>query len=131
MKSLFPAIILVPVLALGCIARTLAAPSASSYQCGGVGQSEQVRFKAEAHHHDALVTFATRAGAYVADVDFRLTRPNGVLVLQGTCDGPLLLFDVPDAGPYRLEAEFDGHSQSKTIHLGPKTSRLSFLWAVS
>jgi hypothetical protein len=131
MKPRLPALILVPVLALGCIAAAparAAATPVASFRCGGIGNAEQTRFKGQAQGHDALVTFATRSGAYVADVDFRLTGPDGKVVLQGTCDGPLMLLDVGRNGSYRMDATFQGQSQTRTLRVGPDTARLSFLW---
>src|SRR5688572_21383774 len=86
----------------------IASETAASYRCGGVGQLEQSEFKQEAAQHDAFVTFATPHGAYLAGIDFKVTTSDGREILQGHCDGPLMLLDVPRHGTYRIHAELDG-----------------------
>lgn len=103
----------------------------AAFRCGGVGQAEQASIKQEASRHDALLTFATPSGSYLAGVDFTVLSSDGHVVLQGTCDGPLMLLDVPHAGSYRVQANYHGRSQAKTVHMGEHTARLSFLWDAS
>lgn len=103
----------------------------AAFRCGGVGQAEQASIKQEAPRHDALLTFATPSGSYLAGVDFTVSSSDGHVVLQGTCDGPLMLLDVPHAGSYRVQADYNGRSQTKTVHMGEHTARMSFLWNAS
>jgi hypothetical protein len=98
--------------------------------CGGVGHSEQQQFKAAAPHHDAMLTFATPSGAYVADVDVLITSDDGRVVLHGTCSGPLMLIDVPSTGRYHVTATFNGKDVHKVLHLGRGNARALFTWAV-
>lgn len=108
------------------------APQAQAhYQCGGVGDAEQARFKKEASEHDALVTFATPTGAYLADVDVVVTGPKGDIVTRGHCDGPLMLLDVPHHGRYRIQADYHGKQRTKTLNIGTRTARTSFVWEAS
>lgn len=76
-----------------------------------------------------VVSFATPGGAYVADVDVKVTRADGTVLLQGACGGPLMLLDVPAAGNYRIDAAFAGRQQHKDVHLGQRPARLSFVWS--
>ena len=123
---------LAPALLLAVTLPALAAGQGeAAFRCGGVGQSDQASIKQEAPRHDALLTFATPSGSYLAGVDFTVSSSNGHVVLQGTCDGPLMLLDVPHAGSYRVQANYQGRSQTKTVHMGEHTARLSFLWDAS
>ncbi len=103
----------------------------AEFRCGGVGDAEQRQFKAEAAQHDVLVTFASSTGAYVADVDVKITGADGKVVLQGRCGGPLMLVDVPGSGPHVVEASFNGQSQRKNVNIGKQPARLSFTWQAS
>lgn len=121
-----------PALLLAAAIPALAAgEDQAAFRCGGVGASEQASIKQEAARHDALLTFATPGGSYLAGVDFTVTSSDGHVVLQGTCDGPLMLLDVPHAGRYRVQANYNGHEQTRTVRMGDHTARLSFLWNAS
>lgn len=97
-------------------------------QCGGVGQDEQERIKAEAPQHDLLLTFATPGGAYLANVDVQISR-GGKVVLKGRCNGPLMLVDLAPRGNYEVTAISDGREQRKTVMIGAgKPARMSFIW---
>lgn len=105
-----------------------AAAQAGSFRCGGIGQGEQERMKAEAGQHDLMLTFATPSGAYVADVDVQIRHGKDV-VLQGHCGGPLMLVDVAPKGTYEISATSNGREQHKTASIGAsKPARVSFVW---
>src|SRR3954469_3672083 len=74
-----------------------AGASAAAFRCGGVGQEDQDRMKADAAKHPLMLTFASEGGAYLADVDVEISR-GGKVVLQGRCSGPLMLVDLAPAG---------------------------------
>ena len=99
-----------------------------AFRCGGVGQAEQEQFKAEAANHQALLTFALSTGAYLSDVDFRIADSAGKVVLEGKCSGPLMLLDLPGQGSYQVTASSQGRSQSKTVTMGAKPTRVTFTW---
>jgi hypothetical protein len=100
----------------------------AAYMCGGVGQADQERMKAQIADHDAFLTFAQQGGAYLADVDVRVVDSRGSEVLRGRCDGPLMLLDLPAAGKYRVIATVDGEQRDKTINVGRGTARAVFVW---
>jgi len=119
------------ILALLCQAALAFAQPApvAKFVCGGVGQDEQEQFKRDAASHNALVTFATPGGAYVAGVEVTVSDPGGRIVAKGRCEGPLMLLDVPGSGRYRIEAAYGGPQQQKDVQLGGKSpARLSFIW---
>jgi hypothetical protein len=105
-----------------------ASASAAAFLCGGVGQEDQVRMKAEAPRHDLLLTFATTAGAYLADIDVEI-RSGDRLVLQGRCDGPLMLVDLPADGSYEVRASVNGRDQRKTVRIGGGPASATFTWS--
>jgi hypothetical protein len=105
--------------------------NAASFRCGGVGVDEQQRMKADAAHHDLLVTFAQSTGAYLADVDVSI-RSGGRTVLQGHCGGPLMLVDLSPKGRYEIDARApNGTEQHKTVTVGGHPASVTFTWPVS
>lgn len=94
------------------------APQADSgyrYLCGGVGENEASLLKSRAREHDLVLTFAARNGAYLADIDVHITDARGTHVLDATCDGPIMLVDVPASGNYRIVARSGGEERSRTV----------------
>ncbi len=88
-----------------------------TYLCGGVGEEEVSYMKKEARKYDLMLTFATRNGAYLADVDVDITDAKGNTVLQVACDSPILLVDLPRGGTYRVKAETAGYSLNQTVRV--------------
>jgi hypothetical protein len=107
-----------------------AGAQAAAFRCGGVGQDEQDRMKAEAARHALMLTFATTDGAYVADVDVEI-RKGGKVVLQGHCNGPLMLVDLAPAGSYEISATSQGKTQRKAVSIGAKPASSTFTWPAS
>ncbi len=122
---------LCPAILLAAALPARAAGHDAGFRCGGIGQGEQARIKQDAAQHDALLTFATPGGAYLAGVDFTVASSDGHVVLQGTCDGPLMLLDVPHAGSYSIHVNYQGREQTKTLRMGEHTARMSFVWDAS
>jgi hypothetical protein len=101
---------------------------AQTFRCGGIGQAEQDQFKAEAAQHDAMLTFALSTGAYVSDVDVRITDKAGKAVVEGRCGGPLMLVDLPGKGTYQVSATYEGKAQKKNLAVAGKPARATFTW---
>ncbi|MES2938634.1 MAG: carboxypeptidase regulatory-like domain-containing protein [Pseudomonadota bacterium] len=109
-----------------------AAGGASNFQCGGVGEADQKRIKAEAGRHDLMLTFAVSNGAYLADVDVRIVNAKGQVVVEGRCSGPIMLVDLPAKGSYKVTAQAEGRTQTKTVNAGGGTrSSATLVWPVS
>jgi hypothetical protein len=105
-----------------------ATATAATFSCGGVGQEDQARMKAEAPRHDLFVTFSAAGGAYLADIDIEISQGANV-VLQGRCGGPLMLVDLAPKGSYEIRATSGGKTQRKTVNVGSgKPVNLSFVW---
>lgn len=107
-----------------------ATATAAAFRCGGVGQEDQERMKADAARHDLMLTFATSTGAYLADVDVEISSGDKV-VLQGRCNGPLMLVDLPADGSYQVRASVNGKDQRKAVSIGGKPATAVFVWPAS
>ena len=132
--------ILLAAAALACCAAAAQAQSATAtatgsanaqaaaFRCGGVGEDDQKRMKAEAAQHALLVTFASSTGAYVADVDVEIRR-DGQVVVQGRCNGPLMLVDLAPQGSYEISATSQGRTQKQTVAIGAqRPATVTFRW---
>ena len=80
----------------------------ATYRCGGIGSDESQQMKADAVNHDLMLTFASSTGAYLADVKVDISNAKGESVAAGNCKGPIMLVDVPEAGEYRVTAQYNG-----------------------
>jgi len=88
-----------------------------TYLCGGIGEEESNFMKQEAKDYDLMLTFATRRGAYLADVDVDISDAGGNSVLELACDSPILLVDLPKSGTYKVRAEAAGYTLNKTVRV--------------
>lgn len=84
---------------------------------GGVGVEERAAFEAERARYNLRLAFAESDGVFLADVHVRLARPDGRVVYEGDSEGPLLFAHLPP-GRYRLEAEYGGMTQVRTLDVG-------------
>ncbi len=91
-----------------------------TYLCGGVGAEEAAQLKQAARDYDMMLTFATRKGNYLADVNVDIQDARGNLALKATCDGPIMLLDVPKSGTYKVHAETGGYSLNKIVRVQAK-----------
>lgn len=73
--------------------------------------------KREAPRYDVMLTFATRNGAYLADVDVAIVGDNGHVVLQTKCSGPIMLVDFPQGGTYRVRAQHEDHEVTRIVRI--------------
>lgn len=88
-----------------------------TYLCGGIGESEANYMQQQARDYDMKLSFAAASGAYLAGVDVDIRGPQGDSILQVSCDGPLLLVDVPQSGTYRIVADAEGFQQTRTVRV--------------
>ncbi|HEY0844394.1 MAG TPA: hypothetical protein VGE12_03455 [Noviherbaspirillum sp.] len=102
------------------------------YVCGGVGSDEAASMKRAASDYDVMMTFAASTGAYLADVDVAISDSRGRSVLNVTCDGPILLVDLPRGGNYRVQAEAEGRTLTRTAQVGERgaVQRIRMAWPV-
>ena len=109
--------------------QTLAAKTENgiTYLCGGVGKDEAAAMKKAASDHDLMLTFATRRGDYLADVNVTIENARGEPVLRTTCDAPIMLVDMPSSGTYRIHAEAGGYRQDRTARINTKSRSVASL----
>jgi hypothetical protein len=54
------------------------------------------------------------------------------VVVEGRCSGPIMLVDLPAKGSYKVTAQAEGRTQSKTVNAGGgKRSSATLIWPVS
>jgi hypothetical protein len=94
-----------------------------TYACGGVGESEAAEMKSRAGDYDLMLTFATRKGEYLADVNVRIEGAKDAAQLQAMCGGPIMLVDMPRSGTYRIHAEAGGYTLNKTARIDTSRHR--------
>lgn len=102
-----------------------------TYMCGGVGANETAMMKQSARDYDMMLTFATKTGQYLADVNVDIKDAKGNSLVQTRCSGPIMLVDFPQGGTYRVHAEAGGYSLNKTARISGKqnrTARLVMHW---
>lgn len=88
-----------------------------TYVCGGVGKEEATYMKKAAADYDLMLTFATRDGSYLANVDVQVRDAQNNPVLETTCDGPLMLVDLPHSGKYSVQAEAEGTTLQQPVQV--------------
>ncbi len=91
-----------------------------TYMCGGVGKEEAKQVKRAARDYDMLLTFATRKGEYLADVNVDIKDARGTMELKTTCNAPLMLVDFPKSGTYKIHAETGGYALNQTASVQTK-----------
>lgn len=93
-----------------------------TYMCGGVGEEQASYMKQSKGDYDLMLTFATRSGEYLADVDVAIKDAKGKPVFETTCGGPILLVNLPRSGVYRVQAQAEDYSLRKTVKVKAKSS---------
>jgi hypothetical protein len=90
-----------------------------AYAMGGATVSD---LQALERHKDRfslwITTAAKKTGAYLADVQVRITRADGRLMFNAPIPGPWLFIDLPP-GRYRVEATHRGMPQTRTTQIQP------------
>lgn len=71
------------------------------------------------------LVFATKgSGEYLADVNVTIKKMSGAKVLETGIARPAFYANLPP-GNYRISAEFAGKSQSRSVTLNKRGSRIS------
>lgn len=89
----------------------------TAYLCGGVGSDEAEYMKQASRNYDLILTFASGAGNYLANVSVDISNSEGKSILRTICDAPLMLVNLPRTGTYRIHAEADGRTATRTLHV--------------
>jgi hypothetical protein len=107
----------IAIAALSTPAAAQRAPGDVTVRSGGIGLEERAALEADRARYNLRLAFAESDGEYVADVRVRLITPDGRTVYEGTSEGPFLFARLPP-GRYRLEAEYGGVTQVRTLEVG-------------
>ncbi|WP_051243229.1 carboxypeptidase regulatory-like domain-containing protein [Azohydromonas australica] len=81
---------------------------------GGAGAASQQAMRQAASQYGLGMTFATRNGDYVADVDVVIRDQKGHQVVSTVSEGPMMLVDLP-GGRYQVEATYQGQEQQRQV----------------
>ena len=83
-------------------------PEGVWYSVGGIGEEESTRLAIDSASHPFSLRVAARgSGAFLADVDLRITDSGNRRVFEHHLDGPWLLIDLPP-GRYEVVGEHEG-----------------------
>ena len=96
----------------------VAALEAPAWTSGGVSDEGREDMQKSAADFNVHVVFSTRHGKYHADVPFRVFRSDGLLLVSGVSEGPLLYLRLPP-GSYRISADIDGVAYSQPLQAPP------------
>jgi len=89
---------------------------------GGVSEGDRTMLHAQRASFDLwVISAAKKSGAYLADVQLRITDPQQRVVFDATPGGPWLLIDLPP-GRYTVEGRRNGETLRRitTIHPGDR-----------
>ncbi|MGH8758516.1 MAG: hypothetical protein ACREVW_03250 [Burkholderiales bacterium] len=93
------------------------------YVVGGIGQQEIRTLDAERDKYNLwLITAAKTSGAYLADVQLRITNAKKHVVFERKLDGPWLLVDLP-LGTFNIEATYNGETYHKVTTISKGSHR--------
>ncbi len=103
-------------------------PAGIATVSGGFGEEELAEIERLATGYSLSLTFATRTGAYVADVDLRTADGGGEVLVEISGTGPKLLAGLP-AGIYRITATQGRARVQQAVTLeGGKPRRLTLFF---
>jgi hypothetical protein len=100
-----------------------------AFVSGGVGDGSLDEIQSVKHQYNLHLLFAIQgSGQYLADVNVTIKDAQGNIVIAAVSDGPFFLVKLPP-GKYRISAEVDGNSLTKTFGLtAGRSLGLSFYW---
>ena len=101
---------------------------AIAYASGGVTEEDREALAAIAQDFNVKLVLATKAGAYVSDVDVVVTDEAGRRVLDAHADGPWFFARLP-VGRYSIEASLNGRSMRRNVTVAARRrSEVDFRW---
>lgn len=89
----------------------------ATWVCGGVGLDESSAMKQLSRNYPLMLTFTAGDGAYLADVQVKVSQKGHDPIVDVSCDGPMMLLKLPAAGNYRVQASVNGHVQERNVSL--------------
>ncbi|NYH14287.1 carboxypeptidase-like regulatory domain-containing protein [Paraburkholderia bryophila] len=113
------------------LAQSLPQPASQngiSYITGGVGEDEVQAFRAAAANYNLRMTFASKTGSYLSDIDVTITSGAGRSVLTVRTEGPFLFARLP-AGRYQIRAQTRHITETRKIQVpAHRGTDLRFYW---
>ena len=99
------------------------------YMSGGIGENQQQSMVQRRKDYTLALTFAMKkTGEYVADVNVLIQNAANQKILETKSTGPFFYAKLPP-GKYKVSAELDGKSQSKSTQIKITGLReLYFYW---
>jgi hypothetical protein len=100
-----------------------------NFVSGGVGEGSEDAIQNVGKQYDLHLLFAIQgSGQYLSDVNVTIKDAQGNALVMTVSDGPFFLAKLPP-GKYRVSAESNGKSQTKSVDLsGGGKADLSFYW---
>lgn len=98
------------------------------YLTGGVSSEERKILETSRKAYNVQLTFAEKAGAYLADVNVVLTGAKGREIVAIKTNGPFLYIQLPP-GSYGVSATFKGETKKSRFIVGQdKAVRQTLVW---
>jgi len=87
-----------------------------TYITGGIGQTEVETFRAQAHKYNLRMTFTTKTGSFLSDVDVSIWSTARHRVLRVRTEGPFLFVRLP-AGRYQIEVHLRSQNATQVVQV--------------
>lgn len=84
---------------------------------GGVGQSSQEAIEQAQKNFNLKLVFTGDGGMYLSDVAVSIRDTEGLEVIRGVTQGPVLLAELPP-GRYTVEAQAEAFNKQRTVTVG-------------
>ena len=98
------------------------------YISGGVGDEELALLQTQSRVYNVKLTFAAKAGNYLAEIPLAIVDSQGHKVLEAVAQGPVLYTQLPP-GTYTVIAQADGKTQQQKVQVTPQQQvQLLFTW---
>lgn len=88
------------------------------YVSGGIGQGEVEQLKLRADKFSLQLIVSARSGAYLADMNVRITGTDSQKILDTQLNAPWLLVDLAP-GAYTVAVTHAGQTQERKVTLAP------------
>ncbi len=102
--------------------------SGAAYISGGAGAEERGAMDSKRAQYPLKVVLSANKGEYVVAETLRLTDAKGKTVLEASGVGPWVMIKAP-VGSYKLEINYLGQTQTKSLKLGGKPSKVNLRFA--
>jgi hypothetical protein len=110
---------------VGALAQSAPQPASRNgvtYVTGGVGEDEEAVFRSAAGRYNLRMTFTSKAGNYLSDVDVTVTAKLGRPVAPARTEGPFLFVQSPP-GAYQSAAKANQVAQARKIVVASRGHR--------